>query len=229
MPYTRYARRNFGRFRRRRRYGRRVGAPLGRAPRWGRRMRVAQGLTRNVFWFKVTGGVPSGAAGRIFQRYAPNQITFSTQFNRYGYLYESYKILKMIVKFYPANVGAEHIQGPAPILGQFERGNILTYIDQPPIAAAAPANINEVMSLPSSRIAQPRRFIKRYINRPRGGRTNVWPLIDHVAGTGAPAFQADPWDTEIRIFGDNFAAAGTQPFFFYEQLFKCVFRSRYQV
>lgn len=224
MPYQR---RRFNRFRRR--YpGRRTGAPMGRAPRWRRPQRVAQGLTRNVFWFKVTGGIYAGAAGRIFQRFSPNQVTFATQFNRYGYLYEQFKVLQMKLKFYPANVGGEEIG--APLTGPaFYRGNLITYVDQPPIAAVAPTAINEVMSLPSSRVHQPRRFIKRYINRPRGGRFADWTLIDHIAGTGAPAFQNEKWVSEIRMFGDNFASNANNPYFFFEQYFKVLFRSRYQV
>lgn len=233
MPYTR-SRRNFGRFRRRRyanNYYRstRVGAPLGRAPRWRRRQRVGQNLTRNVFWFKLTGEIrPLGGAlaGEIFQRFLPNQVTLSNQFDRFAYLYEQFKVLKMVVKFFPANVGAENISTVA-ILPNFQRGNVLTYVEQPPIAVAPPGTLQSVMSLPSARIHQPRRMVKRYIDRPRGGRTNVWTLIDHVVGTGAPAFQPEAWTSQIRIFGNNWIADTTQPVYFYEQYFKVVFRSRY--
>ena len=231
MPYTRrpHYRRKF-QGRNRRWGGRRVGAHLGYAPRWHRKQRVNQGLTRNVFWFKTTGGIVSAPGGLIFQRFAPNQVTLNNQFTRYAYLYEQFKVIKMIVKFFPANVGAEQLSLAPAVLPPFQRGNICTYVDQPPIAVAPPANINDVLSLPSCRLAQPRRFIKRWINRPRGGRFLDWTLIDHVTPGGAPAFNPESWTSEVRLYGDNFTPSSSpHDFFFYEQLFKVVFRSRYHV
>lgn len=235
--HTGYRRRNFRRFRRRyggyrRRYRRTTGAPLGHAPRWRRGQRVGQNLTRNVFWFKLTGEIRPLAppnSGRIFQRFLPNQVTLNNQFDRYAYLYEQFKVLQMNVKFFPANVGAEQISTVA-ILPNYQRGNVITYVEQAPIAIAPPppgASLNAVMSLPSARIHQPRSLIKRWINRPRGGRYLDWTYIDHVVGTGAPAFQPEAWDSQIRIIGNNWIAETTQPVFFYEQYFKVIFRARY--
>lgn len=229
MPYPR---RSFGRFRRRR-YGRRPmvpGAPIGRAPRWKRRQRVAQNLTRNVFWFKETGPIEVTPGGTIFQRYAPSQVTALESFQNYARSYEAYKVLKMVVKWYPASVGSEAVN---PDL--FHRGNVVTYIDQPPITAAPPTAINDVMSLPSARLCAPRRAMRRFVNRPRGGVTNVWPLIDHIIPSGNPAPQPDPWLTQVHIFGDNFGSGpfpGTPPippppYYFVEIWWKVVFRSRY--
>ena len=226
MPYRR---RTFNRFRRRtyrRRYGNRVGASLGRT-RWTRNRRVAQGLTRNVFWFKRTGPVEVLPNGTIAQRFSANQATLTNGFQNFARSYEQYKVLKMVLKLFPASVGSE---GVNPAL--FHRGNSVTYVDQPPIAAAPPGSINEVMSLPSARLFQPRSFHKRFINRPRGGLTNRWPLIDHDAA-GNPVTQSESWESEIRVYGDNFAPGplpgGVQmpPYFFTEQYFKVVFRSRY--
>lgn len=228
MPYTR---RHFGRFRRRyggnRRRTHRVGAPLGRMPRWGRRQRVAQGLTRNVFWFKRTGPIEVLPNGTMSQRFSANQASLTSSFQNYARSYEQFKVLKVVLKLYPASVGSESIS-----TAWFHRGNTVSYIDQPPIAAAPPLSINEVMSLPSSRLFQPRSFHKRYMNRPRGGLTNRWPLIDHDA-QGNPVTQTESWESEIRLYGDNFGAGpGPQgqtipPYFFYEQYFKVLFRARY--
>lgn len=207
----------------------RTGAPLGRAPRWGRRQRVNQNLTRNVFWFKVTGAIEVNAAnGIVFQRFAPTGVVLSSAFMNFARSYEQYKTLKMIVKLFPASVGSEGINPQ-----HFHRGNVCTYVDQPPIAAAAPAAINEVMDLPSCRIQQPRRFSTRYINRPKGGKTNVWPQIDHDVATGAPLVNDDTWISQINLFGDNFAPGplpggeAMPPYYFFETLYKVVFRSRY--
>lgn len=231
MPYTVRIRRKFGRFRRRFAARRRVGAPLGRAPKWKRRMRVGQNLTCNVFWFKITGQINTLGGpntGIVFQRFLPNQITLNSQFDRYGWLYEQFKVLQMNVKFFPANVGAEQVSTIAA-LPNYIRGNILTYTEQAPIAANPPTNIGSVMSLPSARIHQPRSLIKRWINRPRGGRYLDWTLIDHVAATGAPAFQTEAFDSQIRIYGNNWINDTTVPVYFYEQYFKVIFRSRYTV
>lgn len=229
MPFTRRRR-----FRARRRpYTRRVarvpGAPLGRVPRWGHRMRVGQNLTRNVFWFKTTGPIEvDPATGRIFQRFAPTGVVLSPAFMNFARSYEQYKVLKVIVRFFPASVGSEGINPE-----HFHRGNVCTYIDQPPISATPPTAIDEVMNLPSCRIQQPRRFTSRYMNRPRGGRTNVWPLIDHVAPGGAPAVNDDTWISQVNLFGDNFApgplpgGVTMPPYYFYEVLYKVVFRGRY--
>lgn len=229
MPYVR---RKFN-FRRRPRTNRnynntRVGAPLGHAPRWRRRQRVAQNLTRNVFWFKETGPIEVLPSGVIFQRYAPSAVISVPAFTRYAYSYEQYKVLKMVVKWYPASVGSESVNPDV-----FHRGNVVTYIDQPPIEIAAPSSINQVMSRPSARLCQPRRFMKRYIDRPRGGRYQDWGRIEHIVPGGAPAVPPDTWDTQIKIYGDNFGAGPLPgggpppPYYFVEIWWKVLFRSRY--
>ena len=209
-----------------RRYHRRVGATLNRM-NWNRGARVGQNLTRNVFWFKATGAVEVEPNGDIYTRVSPNNVTLISAFNNFARSYEQYKVLKVVAKFFPASVGSE---GVNPAL--FHRGNICSYIDQPPVEIVPPNGLNDVMSLPSAKLFQPRRFHKRYINRPKGGRTNVWPLIEHDAA-GNPAVQSETWETQIKLFGDNFAPGPLPgnvpmpPYFFFEVYFKVVFRSRY--
>lgn len=215
--------------RRFRRRNRRVGAPLRRAPNWGRMMRVSQSLTRNVFWFKETGPIQltnpgtNNDNGEIYSTYQPSDVTSNADFLNFARAFEQYKVLKVIVKLYPASIGSESVNPNV-----FRRGNIVSYIDQPPLGGQ-PDSINDAMGLPSAKLFQPRRFHKRFMNRPRGGNTFSWILINHTS-TGAPAPLFDSWNTEIKIYGDNFGTgpAGTdQPYYFYEVLYKVIFRSRY--
>lgn len=225
MPYRRtgYRRNN----RRRRPYRRTtVGAPLGRMPRWGRSMRVAQNLTRNVFWFKSTGPVEVLGNGTINLSANASQVSGTQAFQNFARSFEQYKVLKVVLKLIPASVGSESISTT-----WFHRGNAVTWVDQPPLQTNPPAGINQVMSLPSARLFQPRRFHKRYMNRPKGGLTNLWGTIQHTAGV--PIIGPDSWLTTIKLYGDNFGPGpGPQgqtipPYFFFEQYFKVVFRSRF--
>ena len=220
-------------FRTRRKFTRRrrpittVGAPLLRAPRWRRPQRVGQNLTRNVFWFKETGPIEVSPEGVLTKRIAPSQVSGVSAFLNYARSYEQFKVLKLVVKYIPASVGSEAVN---PNL--FHRGNVVTWIDQPPLAGSAPASINEVMALPSAKLHQPRRYMKRWINRPRGGRTNDWTYIDHTED-GDPAVEAEKWVSTINLYGDNFGTGpfpGTgavPPYYFIEIWWKVLFRCRY--
>lgn len=231
MPFAARRPRNRPR-RRRRNYGRKPGAPLGRAPRWNLPMRVSQGLTRNVFCFKATGAVPVSGTdtqlGRIYEVTKPNDVLEIEAFTRFAWSFEQYKVLKVVMKWFPASVGSESVN---PTL--FHRGNLVSWVDQPPLMADTPVGINEIMSLPTARIQQPRRFFKRFINRPRGGRYLDWSPIQHILPGGAPAPTEDKWNTQIKCYGDNFGAGDPSPpmtkppYFFFENLFKVVFRARH--
>lgn len=227
-----YTRRRFHRRGRRPAYRRTtVGAPLGRAPRWGRMQRRNQNLTRNVFWFKTTGGilVEDAPSSLIHFRAGSQGVATNNGFQNFARSYEQYKVLKIIVKFFPASVGSESVNP-----NNFHRGNIVTWVDQPPESIANPSNIQQVMGLPSAKIHQPRSFMKRYINRPRGARENRWALIDRqLTPPHDPIIQLDSWGTQIKLFGDNFGSGPLPsglpppPYYFYEVLYKVVFRARY--
>lgn len=221
--YRHYRRRRF----RRRPTTRAVGAPLGKAPTWRRPQRVAQNLTRNVFWFKETGPIEVLQNGTITKRVTPQQVSSLSAFQNYARSYEQFKVLKVVVKYIPASVGSESVN---PQL--YHRGNVVTWIDQPPLAAAAPSSINEIMSMPSSRLHQPRSSMKRWINRPRGGRYLDWTHIDHD-NAGDPAVELETWDSTVNLYGDNFGIgpfpgqATTPPYYFVEIWWKVLFRVRY--
>lgn len=208
--------------------GYRTGATLNKTL-WTRKKRVNQNLTRNVFWFKETGPLQvqtTGAnQGEIFQRYAPSQVATVQAFVRFAYSYEQYKVLKMVVKWIPASVGSEAVNPEI-----FHRGNICTWIDQPPIEVNPPNGINDVMSRPSCKLHQPRRTMIRWMNRPRGGRFLDWGRIEHTQG-GAPGIPQDSWDSQIKIYGDNFGFGNAQidvtPYYYVEIWYKVIFRSRY--
>lgn len=128
----------------------------------------------------------------------------------------------MIVRIFPAAVGSE-TASPAG----YHRGNMITWVDQPPLTIGAPSSFTQVMSLPSARIAQPRGFVKRWISRPRGGRTADWTPIDHNQITGDPTFTPDQFTTQIRVYGLNFATGVPAPYFYTQTVFKVIFRLRF--
>jgi len=214
MPYARRKRATKARPRRRR---------IARRPK-----QLAQNLSKNVFWFKTTGAISvDSSTGFLNKSWAPHQVTLVSGFLNYTRSYEAYKVLTMIVKIFPASVGSESVH---PSL--FQRGNVCTWVDQPPLLPGTPESINEVLGLPSAKLTQPRSNIKRWVNRTRGAKPNQWGLIDHDQ-QGDPAITTETWLTSIKLFGDNFGkgpidtGVPAPPYYFYEQYFKVLFRSRY--
>lgn len=217
------------RTRRTHRFGRRqrqqYGPRLGRAPRWGRRMRVGQNLTRDVKWFKSVVAVTSDNAGRITRRFPTGNVEIAGDFNIYGVFYEEFKVITMIVKLFPANVGGESVQtnqGPNPSIPVFQRGDICSWVDQlgdDPL----PAGIDDVINRSSCRLFQPRRYHKRYVNRPRD-----YPGWGKVNDSGVITTE-DPWNCAIRLYGDNFtpiSAPGQQNFFWAQIMYKVLYRNK---
>lgn len=221
MPYQR---RKFN-YRRRR--------PAYRKPNYGRRSkfsksaRRSQGLSRNVFWFKHTGSIQAntGDAGRAFYAFGANDATIFNGFRNFARCFEQYKVLKVSIKFFPANIGSE--DAPPLIPPQtFHRGNVCTWIDQPPLTNAQPAGINTVLSMPSAKLHPCRSVFKRWMKRPSGARTNTWTMINHDA-QGSPIPQIDAWLSQIRFLGDNFGMINNIPYYFVEEYVQVIFRSRY--
>lgn len=204
--------------------GRRVGAPLTRT-RWTRRKRVQQNLTRSVQWFKSVQAITSDTNGNIGNSELTSNVYTNDDFTTFGTLFRQFKILKVLVKYYPSNVGGESMQvsvgqGPSPGFPMLQRGDCLTYCG----SVAPPASgITDVITRSSARLVQPRRFHKRWIDRPRGymewGETNT---------TGGVT-TADPWIDGIHMLGENFTPVqvpGQQNFFYVMTLWKVLFRSR---
>ena len=192
--------------------------------------RIGQNLGKNVFWFKKCGDIKASGSDEIFMRITPNDTFPIPKFINTCRSFEQYKVLKVIVKFYPAYVGSESTT-QTPTNNGFRRGNVITWIDQPPLGLQPMSGqIANLMGFPSSRLHQTRATIKRWMNRPSGGRTADWAYITHPTALGVPTVQPDPWNSEIRIFGDNFSTTpqNNKAYFFVEYLFKVVFRSEWR-
>lgn len=188
-------------------------------------------LSKDVFWFKQASDISSApGSGTIFTRTVPNAVFPIPAFVNQCRMYEQYKVLKVIVKYIAAYVGSETETGGVPA---FQRGNVVTYIDQPPLdAQPVSGGITNLMGYPSSKLHQTRATIKRWMSRPSGGRYADWAYITHP-GTApyTPVIAPDTWISEIRIFGDGFSAppgVANKPFYFTETMYKVIFRSRYR-
>ena len=191
--------------------------------------RIGQNLGKTMFWFKRAGSVTAQPDNSLYLKTTPNEVFPIPSFINQCRGFEQYKVLKVITKFYPAYVGSE--TNTASTAAAFRRGNVVTWIDQPPIGnQPSPGEITLLMGFPSSRLHQTRATIKRWMNRPSGGRFNDWAYITHPSALGVPAVSPDTWDSEIKIFGDNFgfAPGNNRPYFFVETLYKVVFRSIYR-
>lgn len=224
MPFRRRFRpRRFNRFRRR---GRRVGPGL-RAPRWNFAKRAQQNLTREVRHFKWVVAIRSNNTGVLNFNVQTSDVTNGQQFDLFSRIWEEYKILTINMKLFPSNVGGESQQylGPSPPpagIPLFQRGDTVTYCD-PNAPGLPPQGINDVMGKSSARLFNPRRYHKRWINRPRG--YPGWGAIDPNGVITTP----DPWPGSITLFGDNFTPVqvpGSQIFFYGMLTFKVLFRSR---
>lgn len=224
MPPIRRPRRNY-----RRRYTnrrtRRVGASLS-TTRWSRRKRVTQGLTRNVVWFKRVQAITSDTAGNLGFSVTSDNVGSIDDFITYGTLYSQYKVLKVISKFFPSNVGGESQQLLTPGAGLgfplLQRGDALTYTGKHSLTSTS---IPDLIVRPSARLIQPRRYHKRWTDRPKG-----YPIWGELDTTGIIT-QNDAWDDEsgIHLIGENFTptqAPGQQNYFYVLSMWKVLFRSR---
>lgn len=212
----------------RRRPARRVGAALT-STRWTRRKRVGQNLTRMVMWMKDVTAVQSANDGVISAKWETNDIFAVGDFTNWATFYEEFKILKVIVRLFPSNVGGESMQimtpgAPPQLTGlpQFQRGDILSWIDQGN-NDVTPTSVVSVINRSSARLFSPRRFHKRYITR--APSFPGWGTLD-VNGV---QLTPDPWQCSIRLYGENFTpnqAPGQQNFFYAQILYKVLFRGR---
>ena len=230
MPFI--TRRRYGRRHRRRTHYRhgmsrnyRVGASMSR-PRFTRRKRVGQNLTREIKWFKRVQAITSDTAGNIGFDVSSVNVDTVPDFITYGTLYSQYKVLKVMCKFFPSNVGGESLQiintGAGQSFPLLQRGDALTYTGKPAVTGLG---IADIIQRSSARLIQPRRFHKRWVDRAYGYPT--WGELNPSGGVVTP----DPWDDEsnITMIGENFTptqAPGQQNFFYVMTLWKVLFRSR---
>lgn len=209
---------------RRGRRGGRVGAYLTR-PRMTYGKRIQQNLTRQVVWFKRVQTISSDTAGKLGFLVQSDNVDTVDDFVTYATLYSQFKVLKIVVKFFPANVGGEGQQilsGGGIGLPQFQRGDCCTYTgtEFPGISS-----ITDVINRSSSRLVAPRRYHKRWVDRPKG--YYEWGELDSLGGVTEP----DKWKEEsgIHMYGENFTpvqAPGQQNFFYVMTLWKVIFRSK---
>ena len=233
MPPRRSSRRHRSRSRRHFRRPRpSYGAPLVRN-RWTRRKRVQQNLTRDVRWFKEVRTLQSNASGNFRELFRPGDVDNCLDFNNWAKIWEEYKVLQVTVRMHPAAVGSESLQEKFPQPGDdtpgaratFKRGDVITWVDQGDLDA--PTDFQRIIIKPSAKLLQPRRFHKRYINRPYGNPN--WGQLD----TDGTISLGDEWnDTRIQVFGTNFtssAAAGNQIWYYITVAYKVVFRGRQEI
>lgn len=227
MPYSRATGRR--RFQRTSRYNRgrntRVGAPAGRRPRMTYRRRVNQNLVRQVQWFKRVQAITSDTAGNIGFATDSTNVGNVDDFVTFGTLYSQFKVLKVVCKFFPANVGGESQQiitaGPGQGFPLLQRGDCLSYTGK----QSALTSIPDLINRSSARLLQPRKYHKRWVDRPKG-----YPQWGELSNTGGVTTD-DPWDDEsgIHMIGENFTptqAPGQQNYFYVMTLWKVMFRSR---
>lgn len=188
-----------------------------------------QNLSSMSMWFKTAGDITANPSNNtIYSNTNANNVFPVPSFVNVCRNWEQYKVVKVIVKYYPAYVGSET---STAVDNGYRRGNVITFIDQPPLAQQPQAgSIANLMGFPSAKLHQTRSTIKRWMNRPSGGRTADWSYISHPTALGVPNVQPDFWESEIICFGDNFSTSATsnKAYFFVERLFKVVFRSRWR-
>lgn len=197
MPFTR---RNYNakrRFRRRRPYTR-----LNRFNKIGSmsRFRSSQNQTYKTFWFNESGDVTAGVGnGEINRRFNVSSLLAIQQFISACYLYEQYRVIKIVLTLYPSGNNSEGV------FNRYHRGNIVSFMDPPPYNNVAPVNIQQVINNSSCRMHYTRSRIKRYLYRPKE-QYNSWALIGRTYNTTPPTPQpiTDAWGTRICIFGTDF-------------------------
>lgn len=210
---------------RRGRRGGRVGAYLTR-PVMTYRKRVQQNLTRQVVWFKRVQAIQSDTAGNIGFSVTSDNVENVDDFTTYGTLFGQFKVLKIVAKFFPANVGGESQQvlaaGPALGFPLLQRGDACSYTGT---EFPGTVTIPNVINRSSARLLSPRHYHKRWLDRPKG--YYEWGELDSIGGVT----QEDKWKEEsgIHLFGENFTptqAPGQQNYFYVMTLWKVIFRSR---
>lgn len=150
--------------------------------------------------------------------YVPN---IGADYDRVSRVYQEYKILAMVVKLFPANVGTES-DAPGITANPFNRGNSVTYVDNSIDPGTVSYNaIDQVMNLGSAKMLMSRHRHTRTIYRPSGN--NVWGSCDPNAPVRTRV--SDPWRGGIYLVAND-VTPGMPRVWFYTVTFKVIFRSR---
>lgn len=230
MPYTRRARRPAYR----RRWKRKPPAGLSTRPRMAPRSvlrRRKYGVDVRTFLFKNANVINCNTTPNQFVQWKTSDLyTLNIpSFNNCLEMYDQYKILGFMVRFFPADVGTEALAraglqppGTAPTL---QRGDQLLWLDQRiDPGAQVPQFITEVINTSSARMINPRRPYRISIWRPRG-KPN-WGSTTDIATI------ADPWNASINMLINNATSVPTTqpelPIWYYTIQWKVVFRGRKQ-
>ena len=208
-------------------------APVGKFKRFKR----GQNLTKSVYWFSRCTDISSQPDGTIFSRISPNSVFPTPSFVNQCLNWSAYKIVQVKIKMIPSYIGSE--SSSISTGNRYWRGNCCSYIVQGSQVTDTPQQpvagyISNLMGAPSAKLHQPRATIIRYMNRPSGGRYANWAEIRHPQGLGTQV-EPDAWNSEIRVFGDNFGYTTpppntnrNKPYYFVQYWYKVVFRARWR-
>lgn len=183
------------------RYNRRV--PLRNKARW-------QGVGTKVMWFRTATDLTSSGAGVLNdQNKADDVRTDSAQFATIAPLWKEYKVVKVVQKWIPSDIGSES--------ATFARGNAVTYVDAT-MDRSSPSSIASIIERPSTRLINTRRTQVRYMFRPSG--LPAW------GDSQDPATTPDPWQSgQISLYVES--ATASVNLWYSVTSFKVVFRGRY--
>jgi len=161
-------------------------------------------------WFRTATDLSSSGAGVLNdQNKADDVRTDSAQFAVIAPLYKEYKVLKVVQKWIPSDVGSES--------ATFARGNAVTYVDAS-MDRTSPSSIAAIIERPSTRVINTRRTQVRYMTRPSG--YPAW------GDSQDPATTPDPWQSgQISMYVES--ATASVNLWYSVTSFKVLFRGRY--
>lgn len=175
-------------------------------------------------WLKTAGDIQaSRTTSYINNRFGNIDLLSVDTFNQACYLYEQYKVVKMILTLIPTGNRTSQREGNAT------RGSLATYIDTPPLNISSPVSMNDIINNSSCRMhISDTHIIKRYLNRPYK-QYPKWALIERDPLTGTPNPAEDLWNTTMNVYGDNFICGNpdySNKFYWYRLSFKVLFKCR---
>lgn len=198
----------------------------------GLRWKKYNGIESKTFYFNISGRIVTNIGNTYQQNFRVNDFTLlpppigaTAAFS----LYDSYKILGMSIRCYPANVGVE----PDTVLfgdSAFLRGNAIVWSDNFNATDAVPVTntIGERINYGSCRMLNPRRAFRRYLRRPAGN--TEW----RSTGTAANPPEQDQWKGYVCLFGEGNTSSSIgppivdRPLWFFKVTYKVILRGRSQ-
>lgn len=182
----------------------------------------AQNQSCVCLYFKDAGSIEaSRVTSYINRRFGVADLVNIDAFNQACYLYEQYKVLKIILTLIPTgNYTSQQT-------GSCSRGSLATYADTPPLDPAAPNAMVDIINNSSCRMhLSEDKIIKRYVNRP-SKQYPQWTLVPRAGGVPNP--DIDNWVTTLNVYGDNFRCSNTNYsniFYWYKLTFKVILKCR---